>query len=74
MQPSDVTLSERARKLSTQFGISESALRQARCSSISTLEGREYFIVIGTLSDGRTVRMNCGYAQRNHIVSFRPIS
>jgi hypothetical protein len=56
------------------LGIAESWLKQARCGAVSTHEGREYFIVIGSLPDGRSVRMQCRHDRRHHIVSFRPIS
>jgi hypothetical protein len=69
-----VTLSERATILCQRLGIPESALKKARSGPVSTHEGREYFIVIGTLPDGRSVRMQCRHDRRNHIVSFRPLS
>jgi hypothetical protein len=69
-----VTLSERAQKLCAQHGIAESDLKIARASEVSSYEGREYWVVIGELPDGRSVRMSCQHGRTGHIVTFRPLS
>lgn len=74
MEPSDVTLSERARNLCGQLGITEADVRMARCGNVSTHEGAQYLVVLGELADGRTIRMLCRYDRTNHIVTFRPLS
>jgi hypothetical protein len=69
-----VTLSERAKALLGQFGLTERDLKRARAGSVSSSETPQYLVVHGDLPDGRTVRMLCRFDLPCHIVTFRPTS
>lgn len=71
MASNQVTLGESATKTCLRVGIAENDLRKARAGSVSEHEGREYLVVIGELSDGRSVRMMCRFDRPHHIVTFR---
>lgn len=74
MRPSDVTMGDRATKLCSEFGVSLQELKFARVNSSASYEGREFLIVHGVTSDGRTLRMACRHDMPTHIVSFRPVT
>lgn len=73
MKFTDVTLSDRAKALCNRFNISELEVRKARSNADTTFEGREFLEVIGELSDGGSIRMQCYLHQDYHVVTFRPI-
>jgi hypothetical protein len=73
MRADDVTLGERALSLCEQLGISVNDAKNARSSANSTYPAPEFLMVIGTLPDGRSIRMWCRHDRPAHIVSFRPL-
>jgi hypothetical protein len=73
MRADEVTLGERALTVCQQLGIPPNDAKNARSTASSTYEGREYLIVIGQLTDGRSIRMMCRHDRPEHIVSLRPL-
>jgi hypothetical protein len=67
----DVILGGAAKAFAKRVGITEREVKEARAGEVSDLGGIEFRILLGTLSDGRTIRMLCRFDLPHYISSFR---
>jgi hypothetical protein len=69
----EVILGGAAKAFAKRIGIAEEDVKAARVGPVSDLGGREWLILLGTLPDGRSVRLTCRFDEPFYISSFRPI-
>jgi hypothetical protein len=73
MNADEVTLGGAAVAYAMRAGLSISDVKEARAGSVSELGGSEYKILIGTIPDGRSIRLVCRYDVPGNVVTCRLI-
>lgn len=71
MQADEVILGGSAKAFAKRIGVPEEDVKLARVGAVSDLGGNEFLILLGTLPDGRSVRMLCRHDIPAYVVSFR---
>ena len=74
MDPTQVTLGDRAVALCKKLGIPESAVRSARADASQIFEQADWLVFEGTTPDGITLRLFCGPNMPHYVGTFRPVS